>query len=250
MTTTRPTTPLTMPPTGAADRCLPLTWPHARRLPATAGLVAAVTAGTDLAWADEILNESAGGAVVWAATRRQPERYGMATLERPGVHAVSLAPAEADPRRVHVALGLARRLAAIRAGSLRPNRGYLTSPTRPGTPDGLVRVPHLVSVSSGDAVSDAVVWELTSRAAAEEWLGSPLPDPVPIEAGLPRLVALRGAARVGTVPATPAGRRLAGLLHGRPLPLSIQLVLRHPDLFIDLLTDPDGDLGCDPGEPA
>jgi hypothetical protein len=95
-----------------------------------------------------------------------------------------------------------------------------------------------VTVRTGDqAITDEAVWELTTRAAARQWLGAPLPHPAFIEAHLPGLLALRGAARNGHLPATAAGQRLAGLLRGRPLPLSIQLVYRHLDLFRVLLAD-------------
>ncbi len=70
-----------------------------------------------------------------------------------------------------------------------------------------------------------------TRTEARNWLGIPLPDQAFVEAHLPDLLALRAAARTGQLPATPAGQRLAGLLRGRPLPLSIQLVYRHLDLF-------------------
>src|SRR5439155_10155771 len=98
-------------------------------------------------------------------------------------------------------------------------------------------IPHLVTVRGGEEAPtcDAVVWELTTGAAARQWLGAPVPDPTFVEAHLPQLLALRGAARADQLPATAAGQRLAALLHGRPLPLSIQLVYRHLDLLRVLL---------------
>ncbi len=188
-------------------------------------------------WADQVLAQDDRGSVVWARTAAQAERYGRATLERPGVRAVSLAPAAADPPRIGAALQVASYLARVRSGGLAPARPCLTSPDRPpATPDDLVRIPHLVTVRAADeAGTDAVVWELTTRREARRWLGMPLPDLEFVEAHLPDLLALRGAARTGQLPATAAVQRLAGLLHGRPLPLSIQLVYRHLDLFRVLL---------------
>jgi len=196
-------------------------------------LVAVLAPDASTSWADQVLAGDERGSVAWASTAAQAERYGRATLERPGVRAVSLAPAAAPPPRVGAALQVASYLARLRSGSLAPTRPCLTSPDRPAaTPDDLVRIPHLVAVRAADeTTTDAVVWELMTWKEARNWLGMPLPDEEFVEAHLPDLLALRSAARTGQLPATSAGQRLAGLLRGRPLPLSIQLVYRHLDLF-------------------
>ncbi len=223
--------------TKPADRCFIAVWPDWRRPPAADGLIAVLAATVPTSWADEVLARDDRGNVVWAATGFQGERYGRATCERPGVHAVSLAAAGEQPARVAVALHLASHLGRVRCGGLTPARPYLTSPGQPATPDDLVRIPHLVTVRAAEttSTSDEVVWERTTRAAARQWLGGPLPDQAFVEAHLPDLLALRAAARAGQLPPTAAGQRLAALLHGRPLPLSIQLVYRRLDLFRVLL---------------
>jgi len=206
-------------------------------LPASDGLVVVLAADIDTAWADQVLACDDLGSVAWAATGRPAERLGWATLERPGVLAVSLAAAGERPPRVGVALQVASYLSRVRAGGLASGRPYLTSPGQPAAPDHLVRIPHLVTVRAPgeEPGTDEVVWELMSPAAARQWLGGPLPDQEFVEAHLPDLLSLRGAARSGDLPATAAGQRLAGLLRGRPLPLSIQLVYRHLELFRVLL---------------
>jgi len=151
-------------------------------------------------------------------------------------------------------VGAVARLSA-RLGRLRAGHGwspaYLTSPARPDTPDGLARIPHLVSVHADThdladpdtprpGLIDVVVWELATRPGAARWLGGPLPDQTVVEARLPQLLALRAASRAGRFPPTAAGTRLAALVHGRPQPLSILLVYRNLDLFTQLCTEPAG----------
>src|SRR5436190_142529 len=106
-----------MPSCSAAmsTRCWPCcaaaarTW-AGRRPPAADGLIAVLAPTVPTSWADEVLARDDRGNVVWAATGFQGERYGRATCERPGVHAVSLAAAGEQPARVAVALHLASHL--------------------------------------------------------------------------------------------------------------------------------------------
>ncbi len=141
-----------------AERCFMLAWSWLRP-PATDGLVAVLDSEVSTSWADQVLAHAERGSVVWAVTAAQAERYGRATLERPGVRAVSLAPAAAEPQRVGAALQVASYLARVRSGGLAPTRPYLTSPDRPAaTPDDLIRIPHLVTMRAADeATADAVV---------------------------------------------------------------------------------------------
>ncbi len=223
----------------STERCFTLAWPGWRTPPAADGLVAILAANVSPAWADEILARDDRGSVVWAATGMNAERYGRATCERAGVHAVALAAAGEEPARVGLALQVASYLTHTRLAGPASHRPSLASAAQPATPDDLVRIPHLVSVRATDQpVTDEAVWELMTRAEARQWLGGPLPDPEFVEAHLPDLLALRDAARTGQLPNTAAGQRLAGLLRGRPLPLSIQLVYRNLDLFRVLLTKP------------
>ncbi len=213
----------------------------------TDGLIATVIAGIDAGWADTVLTSDNLGTLVWSASHGQAERHGMLTVERPGVRAVSLAPAGCDQRRVRMALQVSARLGCVRRrGGWAP--AYLTSPLRPDTPDDLVRIPHLVTARTDtrelvdDAcrrhgLTDTVAWELMARAAACRWFGAALPDQSLVEAHLPDLLALRSAARAGRFPPTTAGARLAALLHGRPLPLSTVLVYRRLDLFRELFAE-------------
>ncbi len=118
-------------------------------------------------------------------------------------------------------------------------RAHLTTADRPTTVDRSIRIPHLLTLrySSGH-VADAVVWELIPRVAAPEWSRVPPASQGFIEAHLPRLMALRTAARTGTLPDTTAGQRLAAVLAGRPL--STRTVYRNLDLIRPLLTGSPG----------
>jgi len=245
----------------AGEGCLPPTataWPN--RVGAGDGLVAAVATDADPCWADLVLATDVTGILVWSHSHSQVERHGMRTLERPGVQAVSLAPAGSNPCQVRVAMQLSKRLGRQRAGAAGRAPACLTSPTTPAIPDGLVRIPHLVTIRSDSQAltdrstrecADTVVWELTTQARAVRWLGGPLPDQNLIEARLPHLLALRTAARTGLLPPTGHGARLAELLHGRPQPLSIWLVYRHLDLFCDLFAEAPAAAGvmAQPGNP-
>jgi hypothetical protein len=212
------------------------------------GLIAVVRPGADASWADTVLRVDVTGTWVWSVSHGPAEHQGLLACERPGIRAVALSPAGSDPGQVRAAVQLSARLRQART-----DRGwslaYLTSPTRPRTGPGLVRVPHLVSVdphthglTDPDAaepwLTDTVVWELTTESGARRWLGGPLPDQSLVEACLPGLLALRGAARKGCFPPTPAGGRLAALMHGRPQPLSTLLVYRHLPTFTALFTEP------------
>jgi hypothetical protein len=216
-------------------------------VPSGAGVLAALRPGVDPTWADTILRRDVTGTWTWSASHGSAERQGILTLERPGVRAVTLTPAGCSPGEIRTAARLSARL-----GQQRGHHGwspaYLTSPTWPDTPDGLVRIPHLADIHAdshdladpdalGPGLIDVVVWELATKPGAARWLGTPLPDQAVIEAHLPQLLALRAATRAGRFPPTAAGARLAALVHGRPRPLSIQLVYRHLDLFAELCTE-------------
>ncbi len=152
---------------------------------------------------------------------------------RPGVRTVTIVGNRSNPQRLAIACTYAAHLAAART-SLRRTGPAITAEHPPVTPPGTVRVPHLVT-TTGTVTKDLVVWELMTVEQALSWLGPALPDPRLVESRIPQLLALRAAARCGRLPATDAGRRLAGLLTDRPL--SIRLVYQHPALFAELLTD-------------
>src|SRR5437762_10065071 len=108
----------------------PATPARARTVGSADGLIATVIAGTDAGWADTVLTSDNLGTLVWSASHGQTERHGMLTVERPGVRAVSLAPAGCDQRRVRMALQVSARLGCVRRrGGWAP--AYLTSPLRP-----------------------------------------------------------------------------------------------------------------------
>ncbi len=211
-----------------------LVWPGWRAAPPADGLVVFVPGQrTATAWADMVLAHEQDGFVVWAATGAQPHPSIALMSGRTGVQAASLAPAGEDPRRVHVALRLARRLATDAVFHGEPDRVYLTSPGMPDTWGDLVRVPHLVTIrGERGALVDTVVWELMASHYAVRRLGVALPDPALVEAHLPDLLALRTATRTRQLPAG-LSRPLAALLTGRPSPLSIELVYRHLYVFLD-----------------
>jgi hypothetical protein len=106
-------------------------------------------------------------------------------------------------------------------------------PRTPDTSGDLVHVPHLVTLrDSTGGLIDTVVWELLAGQAARRRLGVGLPDPAPVEAYLPDLLALRAATRTGRLPAG-LSAPLAALLNGQSSPLSIEVVYRHLDVFLN-----------------
>jgi hypothetical protein len=202
-------------------------------MPAEAGLIGVVGCGAGTGWTDVVLGPFGDGVLVWAAAGTHLERQALATVGLPGVRGVVLVGVPGlSGRAVRVALEWAV-LVAGRRGS----GGCVTSVTRPVAPEGVVRVPHLVSVRLAGAVVDVVVWELMPVAYVPVWLGAPMPEQGFFEARLGGLLRLRAAARAGRLPATAAGMRLARLLGGRGL--SIRLVYQRPVLFRALLAGVD-----------
>ncbi|NJC66235.1 hypothetical protein HC028_17240 [Planosporangium flavigriseum] len=153
-------------------------------------------------------------------------------LTRPDVQTVTIN--DGRPNRLALAVAFSAHLAAVR--SRRQLHGvWITATDRPRLPDGMLRLPHLVSmVTAPGQLQDVVVWELIRADDARRWLGGPLPH-LPVEDRLPALLRLRAAHRQGRLPDTPAARRLSILLGRRYL--SIRLVYQHPDLFTQLLTE-------------
>src|SRR5439155_8019191 len=90
------------------------------------------------------------GFVVWTATGAQPAPTIATVLTRPGVHAVALAPAGADPRYVDAALQLAGRLTNETQPD-QPTRARVTSPHPPERTGVLIPVPHLVTMRTTPA---------------------------------------------------------------------------------------------------
>ncbi|MEX5631756.1 hypothetical protein [Parafrankia sp. FMc2] len=118
----------------------------------------------------------------------------------PGVDAVVMHAQSGLPGRSALALAFASHLRAVLLQAGQP--GYvITAGARPdltGLP-GLVRVPHLVTVTDATgAIADTVVWEVMTEARFDAWLdGAPRPDQPAIEAHLPGLLRLRGLHRAG-----------------------------------------------------
>ncbi len=199
------------------------------------GLVAAQDPNADLSWADQILAVHEHSVVLWAAVGTKPEQYGQRVLRRPGVRAVTLTPAGADPRLTAVGLRFATRLGVQRWSSGDQALACLTCWSKPRPPEGWTRLPHLLSVDTGRGIHDTVIWELISEPDAVKWIGTSDPDFGFVEAHVDTLCALRAAARAGQLPATHAGQRLRGLL--RQHDLTIRLVYRHTELFRLLVLD-------------
>jgi hypothetical protein len=231
--------------TDPIDRCVDLVLP-AWQPPPEDGLVALVGPDVSAGWADRLLVRVEGGLLVWAATAADGVGQALAVARLPDTRVVVLLPGGTEARRAGLALEFARRLAAV--GGDGSDLGWgVTSPARPEPlPDGVVRVPHLVSVRRGSVVTDTVVWEVAARERVEAWLGGPVPDLGFFERNLAGLLELRARARAGRLPATAAGMRLARLLDGRRL--SIRLVYQRPGLFRVLLSGRE-DAAVD-GDPA
>jgi len=202
--------------------------------PAAGGLVAVVTSSADNLRIGKVLTGDSSHSLVWIPAGTQPERAGLLTLHRPGIRAVSIAPAGRELRRAWPALQFAHRL-----GLKADGRARLTSADAPATVDRSTRMPHLISVRYGTGtLTDTVVWELMARTVAPEWSRVPPVDQAFIEAHLHRLVTLRGVARGGRLPSTAAGRRLASLLGERPL--TIRTVYEHLDVLRHLVIEMSG----------
>ncbi|MEU3168017.1 hypothetical protein [Streptosporangium sp. NPDC006930] len=162
-------------------------------------------------------------------------RVALTVARRSWLDAVTVVPAGAALAQAGLAMAFGEHLHEVRR-----RRGLhgacVTSPLPPPLPrSGLCRLPHLTTVEGPDETwRDAVVWEVMTADRFRSWLGR---DPVSlttVEEWLPKLLALRGAVRAGTLPDTPAVRALRQLLQTRYL--SSRLVLEHPSLFASLLS--------------
>lgn len=199
------------------------------------GLVAIVSrAETTRGWVDSLLALDGDLRYVWTGLGGEPERRALEILE--GFNGVAaIAAAGADARQVSLALEVAGWLSRRRAAGDGPLvRHCMTSWPAPTPPPGAVRVPHLVSVRHGAAVSDTVVWELLDVASARHWLDLP-PDWQFFESHLRRLLWLRAAVRTRRLPATPLARRVFELTHMSGTELSIEVVYRNANLFSTLV---------------
>jgi len=198
------------------------------------GVFAVVDPAAVISWAEQTLARDDTERLVWISTGTGTERAGLLTAQRHGVRAVSLAPTSRDLRRLRAAIQLAYQLHDTRGDRGVSARAHLTSAAAPATVEQSVRIPHLLTLSyRRGRLLDTVVWELIPRIAAPQWSRVPPATRGFVEVHLPRLLALRTAARTGTLPPTATGRRLADLLAGKPL--SIRVVYRHLDLMRPLL---------------
>ncbi|MEU7906381.1 hypothetical protein [Actinoplanes sp. NPDC049118] len=178
--------------------------------------------------------QSGAGSVIWSTpiSDNVAEPAAIRLAVRPGVRTVTVVAGAADDSRCGLASAFAVHLAEVRAATFLDGV-WITAVDRPGLRPGWVRLPHLVTTTTGGDLDDAVVWELMPAALVPRWLGAPLPDQAFVEAHLDALLALRRAARNGHLPATAEGRHLASLLRDRYL--SLRLVYQHPHLFTALL---------------
>jgi len=210
--------------------------PFWRRPCGANGLLAVIDATAEPSPGEEVVAGDDTERLLWIPPGVVPERAGLAAAHRPGVRAVSLAPAGTDLRRARGAIQFAHRLGGTRSDNAVAARAHLTGVTAPATVDLSVRIPHLISVryAAGGGVADRVVWELIPRVAAPDWSRVPPASRAFVEANLRGLLALCRATRNGHLPPTAAGSHLAKALRGQHL--SIQFVYRHLDLVRPLLT--------------
>ena len=218
------------------EQPLRMSWPSWRPPPGNGAVALALGSGTR--GFDALLAREGARSVVWAAAAGvPPEVRGLDVVGREGVVAATVARAGTDARRVGMALEFARRLVERRDHATGRDPGAcLTSWPVPDPPEGMVRVPHLVTVSRGGHLSDAVVWEVLAPEAAERWLGCPVSatDLGFVEGNLDALLRLRAAARDGRLPATAAVTRLLTVLPPGG-ELSIALVFQRSALFRAML---------------
>ncbi len=224
-------------------RLFDLSWPGWRALPAADGLVTCVPdRSASTAWADCVLAQHHDGFVLWTACGHRPHSALPDVTHRPGVRGVALAPAGGHPPHIQAALGLAHRLTSEVTDD-GPVQGRVqvrvVSTDTPDTADGLVRVPHLVTLRAHTGVTtEAVMWELLAAEAAQRWLGVPAPALRHIEAYDAHLLAQRTATRTRLVPAS-LPPPMAGWLRAQSTPLSIETACHHPDVVLDHLARQD-----------
>lgn len=212
-------------------------WP----LPAAGGLVCTVAPGADPPEALRLAT-TADGWTVWVGCDADAPATALAVAVavavQQGIRAVCLAGKGADPGAVQIGLDFALHLRSLRGPFGGRTRAFTVSPAPPAPLPGVVRLPHLIAVNHDHQLHDEVMWELLPTYLVPQWLGRPLPDLVITDTHIAALMRLRGLARYGQLPTTPAGRALAGLLRDRYL--SIKLVYQHPDLFRTLIADLEG----------
>jgi hypothetical protein len=216
------------------------------RLPDADGVVACVHGGASIMWAEHIVEQNPTVSVVWVAAGAEPERCGIAVLDRAAVRAAAIAPAGTDTRHVQIAVQVSQRLSSARAARGLDPRASLTSPVIPRLPPEQVRIPHLVTVNLAGKETQRAVWELLSRAAACDYLAGPLSEQDFFEAHVPQLLRIRADARAGILPNTFAGQRLRALMNR--CDLSIEVIYRNPDLFRVLLREQPGRADGQPTE--
>ncbi len=223
-------------------RLFDLSWPGWRPLPAADGLVTCVPdRSASTAWADCVLAQHHDGFVLWTACGHRPHSALPDVTHRPGVRGVALAPAGGHPPHIQAALRLAHRLTSEVTGHDGPVQVRIVSTDTPDTADGLVRVPHLVTLRADTGVAtEAVMWELLAAEVAQRWLGVPAPALRHVEAHVARLLALRTATRTRLVPAG-LPPSLAGWLRAQSTPLPTETVCHHLDVVLDHLARQGGD---------
>src|SRR6266568_3095001 len=206
-------------------RLIDLTRPDWRPIPAADGLITLVPdPRARAAWADQILTQHRHGFVLWTASGGQPHLVLPQVSRRPGVRGIALAPAGADPIHLQAALHLAYRLTRETTRPDEPVQVRVVSAVMPDTAEGLVRVPHLVTLRPNTgATTDTALWELLTADAAQRWFATREADLAHIEANLARLLALRTSSRTGRIPHD-LPPRLAALLRQQSAPLSTETV--------------------------
>jgi len=213
-------------------RLIDLTRPQWRPIPDADGLITVVTdPHARTAWADLVLAQDRDGFVVWSASGGKPHVMLLQVSARPGVRGIAFAQAGDDPVRVQAALRLAYRLTNETARPKEPTRVRAVSAVMPGTAEGLVHVPHLVTLRTlTGAATDTALWELLSVDAARRWFGACETDLGRLATSLPQLLAQRTATRTGrrTDDLPPS---LAALLQQQPGPLTIETAVSRLDLL-------------------
>ncbi|MBG6133982.1 hypothetical protein [Longispora fulva] len=161
-------------------------------------------------------------------------------LARPGaargtVLAVVVAPREVSVHPDWIAAALALGV-AFQTADPQP-RALVMSASAPLPPDRWVRVPHLVTISTGNRPRDRVVWELLPARVANERMAADLLPAAPVRDQLERylhaLLELRARLRTGQI-TNDVEHELAVLMRGEAL--TMPAVYRHVNEILALLT--------------
>jgi hypothetical protein len=107
-------------------------------------------------------------------------------------------------------------------------------------PEGHVRVPHLVAITTpGGNVKDEVIGELQSEEYSLEWLKEPIADQDIVEENMDKIIELRQRSRIGDLSFSSSGSQLKKE-RSKGRYISVLFIYQHLDLFKRIFQDMNG----------